>query len=217
MGAAETLVGMRISRATLAAAAASVLLLSGCATAPGATAPTSTPGPTLAAATPVAPTGEVIGQGMVLDAGGETRLCLGGVMESYPPQCLGIPLHGWSWDGLDGAESSADVTWGSYAVIGTFDGEEFTLTQTPVMLALFDPMMMPDPTGGVPGKSTDAELATIAETVHDTLGQRALSSYPQDGYLWVDVVWDDGTIQDAADADFGDDVVIIRSALRAIG
>jgi len=30
------------------------------------------------------------------------------------------------------------------------------------------------------------------------------------------VVWDDGTWQDAADEEFGDDVVVIRSALRAL-
>lgn len=217
MGAAATLVSMKISRFAFAAAAASVLLLAGCASAPGAIAPTSTRGPALATAMPEAPSGEVVGQGTVLDTAGEVQLCLGAIMESYPPQCLGIPVQGWSWDGVDGSETSGDVTWGSYAVVGSYDGETFTLTQSPVMLALYDPMMMPDPTGGVPGTTFDADLATIADTVHDALGQRALSSYPQDGYLWVDVVWDDGTIQDAADADFGDDIVIVRSALRAIG
>lgn len=36
------------------------------------------------------------------------------------------------------------------------------------------------------------------------------------GYVWLQVVWDDGTIQDAADAEFGDDVVIVTSSLREI-
>jgi hypothetical protein len=48
-----------------------------------------------------------------------------------------------------------------------------------------------------------------------SFGASYLSSSPQDGRLWVDVVWDDGTWQKAADDDYGADVVVIRSALRA--
>ena len=41
-----------------------------------------------------------------------------------------------------------------------------------------------------------------------------VSSSIENGYLWVDVVWDDGTLQDAADAAYGEGVVVVRSALR---
>ena len=62
------------------------------------------------------------------------------------PSARGIPLTNWSWDGVEGSETSGDVTWGAYAVQGTYDGEEFAVTQPPIMLALYDPMPFPDPT-----------------------------------------------------------------------
>ncbi len=123
----------------------------------------------------------------------------------------------WTWDGVEGSESSGGVTWGAYAVQGVFDGETFSVTQPPIMLALYDPMPVPDPTGGVPGAGTEAQLLEIQELLPDRLGDAYLSSWPENGYLWVDVVWDDGTWQDAADEEFGDETVVIRSALRPLG
>lgn len=195
----------------LAVVTAALLALAGCATATS----SATPAPAaLGAVTPVPPEGEVTAVGTVLDADGEPELCLGPVAESYPPQCSGIPLDAWTWEGVEGAESSGDTTWGAYAVHGTFDGRSFTVTQPPVMLALYDPMIAEDPTGGRAGAGDDETLARIQEELPDRLGDYYLSSYPQDGRLWVDVVWDDGTWQDAADSEFGADVVLIRSALR---
>lgn len=156
-------------------------------------------------------------QGTVMDVAGDVELCLGAVAESYPPQCSGIPITNWTWEGIEGWEDSDDITWGSYAVQGTYDGEEFTVTETPIMLALYDPMMAEDPTGGQPGEGEEAELLSIQEELPDRLGEALLSSGPQDGWLWVDVIWDDGTWQDAADAEFGEKKVIIRSAIKALG
>ncbi|MBW9094729.1 hypothetical protein JNB62_13630 [Microbacterium jejuense] len=173
-----------------------------------------TPHPSLGAVTPVPPQGEVTATGTVLDAGGDVRLCLGPVAESFPPQCSGIPLEGWSWDGVEGAETSGDTTWGAYAVRGTYDGESFTATQPPVLLALYDPIALPDPTDGKPGAGDDATLAAIQAELPGRLGDSYLGSTPQDGWLWVDVVWDDGTWQDAADAEYGADLVVVRSAIR---
>lgn len=59
------------------------------------------------------------------------QLCLGAVTASLPPQCGGPDIVNWSWDDVDGAESMAGTTWGSYTVIGTYDGERFTLTEPP--------------------------------------------------------------------------------------
>lgn len=199
--------------AALATGAVVALASTACATPSGADAP---PGSSLGALWPAPPTGEVVAQGTVLDTGGEAELCLGPVAESYPPQCSGVPLEGWSWDGVDGSETSGDVTWGAYAVQGTYDGETFTVTQPPVMLALYDPMMFPDPTGGEPGAGDEATLVEIQDELPQTLEDAYLGSYPENGWLWVDVVWDDGTFQHAADEDYGDDVVIIRSALRSV-
>lgn len=199
--------------------AALVLGLSACAT-PGAgpgAAPDAPDGQSLGTVWPAPPETEVIGQGTVIDSGGSAQFCLGAVMESYPPQCHGIALQGWSWEGLDGAEPSGAVTWGAYAVQGTYDGEVFTVTQPPILLALYDPMAREDPTGGRPGTTDEATLLEVQEEIHERLGAEALSSWPQDGRLWLQVVWDDGTWQDAADDDFGEDVVVVQSALRALG
>ena len=40
---------------------------------------------------------------------------------SYPPQCDGPEVVDWSWDGLE-AESVNGTTWGSYILVGTWDG-----------------------------------------------------------------------------------------------
>jgi hypothetical protein len=158
-----------------------------------------------------------VGVGTVMDVGGSPELCLGPVAESHPPQCSGVPLDDWTWEGVEGFESSGDTTWGAYAVQGTYDGETLTVTQPPIMLALFDPMMTDDPTAGEPGATDEATLLTIQEELSAALGDDLLGSVPQDGRLWVDVVWDDGTWQRAVDDDYRPDVVVIRPALRQIG
>lgn len=204
---------MNIPYRAALAGAASALLLAGCAAVPGGPAPTNG---TIGSASPAPPPGHVVGQGMVMETGGSLKLCLGAIMESYPPQCSGIPLRDWSWDGVDGSESEGDIRWGMYAVTGTYDGAEFTVTQEPIMLALYDPPMHEDPTGGEPGETSDAELEAIQVELHSRTDDLVLSSWPSEGYLWVDVVWDDGSFQSGADGEFGADVVIVRSALREL-
>ena len=91
---------------------------------------------------PAPPRGDVLGVGTVMDTGKPTgpELCLGGVAESYPPQCSGIPLVGWDWETVGQTfESSGDTTWGGYAVQGTYDGTTLTVTRPPVSSALYDP------------------------------------------------------------------------------
>jgi hypothetical protein len=117
---------------------------------------------------------------------------------------------------VEGWESSGSATWGAYAVQGGFDGKTFTVTEPPVMLALYDPMPLSDPTGGRPGAAEEAELLEIQQTLPELLGASYLSSYPDDGRLRVDVVWDDGTWQNAADHDYGVDVVLFVSAIRLV-
>jgi hypothetical protein len=197
--------------------AGAALLLTSCATTADAGDSAAPPGAALAALTPEMPSGEVVAQGTVLDDGSGAELCVGAVAESAPPQCSGIPLVGWSWEGLDDAVSSSGSTWGSYVVQGTYDGESLTVTGAPMSLALYDPMALPDPTDGEPGSATADDVRTIQEAVPDALGDAYLGSYDQDGWVFVDVVWDDGTWQQAADDDFGAGKVIIRSALRPVG
>lgn len=191
-------------------AAASVLLLAGCATASVG----SGSGGAVVWETPSPPSGEVLAQGTVMDVDVTVELCLGAIAESYPPQCSGIPVEGWSWDGIDGWETSGDATWGAYAVQGTYDGSSFAVTGEPVMLALYDPIAPVDPTGGQPGTADEAALTEMQDSVPELIGEGFLSSYSENGWLWVDVVWDDGTLQAAADETYGEGAVVIRSAIR---
>lgn len=199
-----------------------LLTLSACATGSDAPPPASSDAPTgdgVRAWESAPPEGEVVGTGTVMDVDGTVEFCMGAIAESYPPQCTGIPLEGWSWDGVDGAEARDSIRWGAYALTGTYDGSAFTVTGEPMLLALYDPIASEDPTGGEAGAATEAELLEIQEELPARFGENSggyLGSYPENARLWVDVVWDDGTLQQAADDDYGEGVVIIRSALRAV-
>lgn len=50
------------------------------------------------------------------------ELCLGGIAESYPPQCSGLPILDWDWSEVEGEESASGTTWGTFHVVGTYDG-----------------------------------------------------------------------------------------------
>lgn len=195
-----------------------VLALSGCAgsTAPGAGSAGGDAPPTIPTTDSAAP-GEVLGQGTVLQAEGEApMLCLGAVAESYPPQCSGPEIEGWDWDAVDGWESASGVTWGTYAVQGTWDGATFTVTQPPILLALYDPMMVVDPftEPANAGPSTEQELAALQDEVGNDEFVDVLSSWPENGYLFVQVIYDDGSVQRYFDERYGEDLVQVRSALR---
>lgn len=197
-----------------AAAAASLILLSGCATttAPGASDGSgSVPAPSDSIAAP----GQVIGQGTVLQKDDEApQLCLGAVAESYPPQCSGPEITGWDWNAVDGEETASGVTWGAYAVTGTWDGTVFA-AESAVMLALYDPMPVVDPLTDPAnaGDTPDDELVSIQDDLTATAPFEVLTSVPQNGYLFVTVIYDDGTIQAWADDTYGIDKVAVRSAL----
>lgn len=207
------------SAVTLGAAA---LLLSGCASTAG---PDDavvggglqiTPGVPPAA---IAADGDVLGQGTVLQLEGEAAsLCLGAVAESYPPQCSGPEIVGWDWAAVDGEESAGSTTWGTYAVQGTWDGERITVTQPPIMLALYDPMMVVDPhrEPGNAGETPEAVLLDIQAEIDELRAVDTLFSGPENGYLFVTVVYDDGQVQDYFDELYGADVVVVESALRPV-
>lgn len=57
------------------------------------------------------------------------QLCLGGIMDSLPPQCGGPDIVGWDWDAVDGEETASGTTWGDYRVVGTYSDGVFTLTE----------------------------------------------------------------------------------------
>ena len=170
--------------------------------------------------TAIAAPGEVRGQGTVLQiADAAPQFCLGAVAESYPPQCSGPELIGWDWTAVDGEETAGDVTFGAYAVSGTWDGSALTVTGA-IMLALYDPMPFVDPQldPANAGDTDPAELERIqAELTGDDSPLVPLMTSIENGYLFVTVLYDDGSIQAWADATYLPDAVAIRPALRDIG
>lgn len=126
-----------------------LLVVAGCAD-PGAD-PRADPGTPSTAAPDAAPdAAELIGVGTVLDDGDGPELCLGGVMTSLPPQCGGPPVAGWDWGRVEHEEAGA-TRWADVAVIGTWDGETFTLAREPVPALEHD---VPRPAGAEPDLST---------------------------------------------------------------
>jgi hypothetical protein len=205
--------------AALLAAASAIALLAGCAEAPAAT-PGSDEGATSSGiGVVIAAPGEVAGQGTVIQVGDSApQLCLGPVAESYPPQCSGPEIAGWDWDAVEGEESSGDVTWGAYALTGGWDGTTFDVTSS-IMLALYDPMPFVDPLLDPEnaGDSTQADLERIQAELHESAPFVVLSSWIENGYVFANVIYDDGSLQAWADERYLPDVVAIRPALRDIG
>ncbi|MEV0378991.1 hypothetical protein [Nonomuraea sp. NPDC050643] len=66
----------------------------------------------------------------VLEGGGHGPQLCSAVQESLPPQCGGPDVAGWDWSKVE-HESLNGVKWGSYRVVGTWDGARLTLTEPP--------------------------------------------------------------------------------------
>jgi hypothetical protein len=149
---------------------------------------------------------------------GPPELCLGGVAESLPPQCGGPEIAGWDWDAVE-ADSAQGTTWGEYAVEGTWDGETFRLTEAAAApaerpVSPDDPRLDPDNAGAVGPDTPESEADELQNEVFDHLG--GLSGWIENGYVWVTVVYDDGSIQRYADNKYGADTVAVLSALRDV-
>ncbi len=157
----------------------------------------------------------------VMDTGAP-ELCLGAVAESYPPQCRGLQLSGWSWADQHGVfEHQGDIRWGLFQVTGTFDGTTFTV-QHAIPAALYDAMPQGPGIGDcAEGEGTDCmtsatpALEQIQTELTDLPG--LLTSWASKTRVHADVVFDDGTLQAWADETYGAGVVAISSALVAAG
>jgi hypothetical protein len=125
----------------------------------------------------------------VLDSGTGPQLC-SAVAESYPPQCSGLPIEGWSWKDNPMHESASGTRWGSFALVGTFDGEAFTVTDaTPA--ALYDPMAEPDePSLTTPCEEPDGGWKVLdpSKTTPETMDATfvAASALPDYASAWMD-------------------------------
>lgn len=202
---------LRARSILIAPALGLALALSACATGPGAD------GPELIDDMPTLTTVDAAGEGMVIQLGDALpQFCLGAVAESYPPQCSGPELIGWDWETAGGQETSGDATWGMYAVTGKWDGTQMFVS-TAIQLALYDPMPVMDPALDPEnaGATPEDELVAIQESVGTDAPVEVLSTWIENGYVFVRVLVDqDGAIQEWATDTYGADVVQIRPALR---
>lgn len=146
----------------------------------------------------------------VLDEG-RPVFCFRPVAAVTPPACDGEPLRGWRWRDHPIHERSGDVRWGSFALSGTWDGTALTVTEA-VPAALYDV-----PADATPARPTpvpaeeEPELAEVAEQTGVLPGH--LASYVADGQVWVEVVHDDGSLQEWADETWEPGVVRVVGQL----
>jgi hypothetical protein len=209
-------------KTSLAAAVLLVVLAPGLAACGGDDGPTtaqdpagSQPSAAVPTAVPAAP-GAVRARSLptVMDTGAGPELCLGAIAESYPPQCGGPAVVGWDWrDQAPDFEQQGDVRWGTFAVTGTWDGTTFTVTEA-VPGALYDPAPEEPVELPTPGRAySPAELEEIATEVGEVLPGAQGAYADQEGHVLVDVTYDDGSLQDYADARWGAGVVVVGGAL----
>lgn len=201
---------------------AGVLLLGACAGPAGPAGPASDgdqPRDTAATAppTPASPGAVTVVTTVLQEGDGPPELCLGGLAESYPPQGGGPEVAGWDWDAVEGEESAQGTTWGTYTVEGTWDGETFHLTETSPAPA--EPPASPDDPRLAPDNAGAAGAGSAADELHDEVygDLDALAGWVENGYVWVTVVYDDGSIQRYADDTYGADTVVVLSALHDVG
>ncbi|MEX2406001.1 MAG: hypothetical protein WD834_01580 [Actinomycetota bacterium] len=129
--------------------------------------------------------------GFVLDDGSGSVLCLGGVNDSLPPRCDGIPLSGWDWDAVEGEDAAQGARWGAFTVTGTYDGTRFTVIDAgppqpyPDRGPIGTPCAEPDGGWASPEASPDLSRATrddMLATMHAAEDEPAFSGF------WVDYV-----------------------------
>ena len=115
------------------------------------------------------------------------QLCLGGTLDSYPPQCGGPDVEGFDWNDVQGEESANGTTWGTYTFIGTWDGSALTLTEPPApakretVRDVRFPTPCPEPDGGwrvVDASKTSPAAMDAAMTY--------ARSQPSIGGVWID-------------------------------
>lgn len=145
----------------------------------------------------------------VIDDGSGARLCAS-VMTSLPPQCgAGMPIDGWSWEGLAGVEEQDGVRWGEYSLVGEYDGERLTLTREPGASIDGVPDEPPPPSG-----LSQNELNHILMELRDELPGWYSSGLSADSVGFA-VFWDDGSLQGAMDRRYGIGAVDVSSLFRA--
>lgn len=135
--------------------------------------------------------------GTVLESGEHgPELCLGGVAESLPPQCRGLPVVGWDWEDVPDARSRAGTTWAEVSVQGTYDGERFTLTSPPEPPPLAD------------GEDHDYSPACEAPEVVDPDATRASEGVSRDQIPGLVAIWVTDDVSEEWDGSYVVNVVV---------
>jgi hypothetical protein len=134
------------------------------------------------------------GTGTVMEtADSGPQLCLGAILDSYPPQCGGPEILNWSWDDVDPDtfESASGSTWGVYVVTGRYDGETFEMTE-PASSAMYT---TPPPVDHLPDFSTPCEappggwaVVDLEKTTDEALNEafQLASEQPEYAGGWID-------------------------------
>ena len=167
------------------------------------------------------------------------ELCLGLIQQSNPPQCGEVPVTNWDWTSVDGEETLGGTTMGNYHVTGTYDGTNFTLTETP-RLAVSEPTSPSDlqtpcqePSEAQPRRDgrqcltqverSRAELLAITSEVTtevaEELGLFVLSAEDDEVHnrVLLTAVLVTPDQQRSLDERYGPGVVVAESRLRPIG
>ena len=150
---------------------------------------TTRPGPPAASPTvPLAATGPVRTVTTVLDDGDGPVLCLSGMADSRPPQCDGPAVADWNWADHPEAESAGGARWGSYVLVGRWDGTTFTSTEA--RAATDEDWGHEDVSFRTPCEKPDGGWAVVdaATTSNSARGRagRVAEALPDHGLLWVD-------------------------------
>ncbi len=125
---------------------------------------------------------------MVLDDGDGPELCVGGVDESYPPQCGGPEMRGWDWEAVE-HEKASGVRWGEFLMRGTYIDGVFTLKEPAVKPQPFEGggsdigVPCDEPEGGWP--LPDPSLTTEEDRLNAT---RAAEDEPDFSGVWIDYI-----------------------------
>lgn len=151
----------------------------------------TSPDPRRRAITPARPDQYAVNATVLERPGSGPELCVGGVLDSLPPQCSGAAIVEWDWTTAPGAQTVRGVTWGEFHVVGTYDDAKFTftLTQPPTAPLPAQPRTpadkftapCPTPRGG--WSIVDASKVTLANY------QSMTTTVPtQQGYagMWLD-------------------------------
>lgn len=168
-----------------AAIVGAVTLASWAASGPGS--PTSPPGDGTRAGV------ETARAATVLDDGTGPELCLGAILESYPPQCSGPAMTGWDWADWEGQHDEASgVRWGLFWVAGHYDPRDDTFEVAEAELAAArtwpvyeDPA---DFTASCPAPTGGWKVVDPARTTQESLDRTLAFAATMDGYAgaWID-------------------------------